>query len=67
MKILKKSNNSEELFEQIDRLKTFCGLGIQNSDGDSSNIDVKRAHKVKEMIFIWYKNVNIFCGDRNAY
>ena len=51
MRISKKSNNSEELFEQIERLKTFCGLGIQNSDGDGSNVDVKRAHKVKEVIF----------------
>ncbi|CAG9801226.1 unnamed protein product [Chironomus riparius] len=52
MKLSKKSNNSEELFEQIDRLKTFCGLGIQNSEGDNSNVDVKRAHKLLKKIII---------------
>ena len=60
MKLSKKSNNSEELFEQIDRLKTFCGLGIQNSEGDNSNVDVKRAHKVKEVIF--FMNLLSFCN-----
>lgn len=60
MKLIKKSSNSKELFEQIEQLKTFCGLGIQNSAGDSSNVDVKRAHKVKEVIFCWVK---IFCTN----
>ena len=59
MKISKKSNDSEELTQQIDRLKHFCGLGIQISDGDNTNVDVKRAHKVKEVFFCKYFDLSI--------
>lgn len=36
----------EELIAQIQQLKVYCGLGIQNTDGDNSGVDVKRAYKV---------------------